>query len=320
MGYCSSKFILIISIIASLGQLLYSLTPDQRNTVRRLENETKKLNNAKHAVVFNDVCIKENLLPKYSNINLHDRAVQHEDFVTDFRKRLTSEQLARKKELLKKLTEEVRRCRTDFDNLDADGEIKGKIDDALSTILSDHDEVAKSRVFKKLSHLYKGDICTPNEAQGFVNLSSVQLTPDQEEFLNLGVNCHYYPKFDSVTKKTEIAILFEDLCKLKDEGKVHLDSGLQRELQAESDKKRHVNSRGVLTPALRNAARELRDNNSIVIRRADKSAIFVILDKEAYLNKIDNVLSDQSKFKAIKRNPTETLKTKLNKIIDAANA
>ena len=204
--------------------------------------------------------------------------------------------------------------------MDADGEIKGKIDDALSTILSDHDEVAKSRVFKKLSHLYKGDICTPNEAQGFVNLSSVQLTPDQEEFLNLGVNCHYYPKFDSVTKKTEIAILFEDLCKLKDEGKVHLDSGLQRELQAESDKKRYVNSRGVLTPALRNAARELRDNNSIVIRRADKSAIFVILDKEAYLNKIDNVLSDQSKFKAIKRNPTETLKTKLNKIIDAANA
>ena len=145
----------------------------------------------------------ENLLPKYSNVNIHDRAVQHEEFVTDFRKRLTNEQLSRKKELLTKLTENVARCRADFDKLNVSTELKDELEQALSTILRDHDELARTRVLKKLSHLYKGDIFAPKEANGFVNLSSVQLTRDQEQFLNLGINCHYFPKFDSVTKKTE---------------------------------------------------------------------------------------------------------------------
>ena len=136
--------------IANFGQLLFTLTHTQRGIVRRLENETKKLHNVHNAVVFNEVCIKENLLPKYSNICLHDRAVQHQDFVTDFRKRLTTEQLSRKKELLKKLTEDVTKCRTDFDQLNINAELKGELDQALSTILRDHDEVARSRVLKKL--------------------------------------------------------------------------------------------------------------------------------------------------------------------------
>ena len=223
--------------------------------------------------------------------------MQHEDFVTDFRKRLTNEQLSRKKELLKQITEDVAKYRSDFDQLQVNDDLKSKLDQSLSTILHDHDELAHTRVLKKLSHLYKGDICVPKETQGFVNLSSVQLSSDQEEFLNLGINCHYFPKFDSVTKKIEIAILFEDLCKLKDDGKVHLNSNIQQELQTESTRKRHVHNRGILTPALRNAAKELRNNDSIVIRRADKSAIYVILDKETYLNMIENVLSDRSKFK-----------------------
>ena len=280
----------------------------------------KKLNNTKHAVVFNELCIKENLLPKYSNINIHDRAVQHKDFVTDFRKRLTTEQISRKKELVIKLTEDVAKCRTDFDGLPVDAELKARLDQALSAILHDHDELARTRILKKLSHLYKGDIFVPQGSRGFVNLSSVQLSPDQEEFLNLGINCHYYPKFDAVSKKTEVAILFEDICKLKDDEKVHVNPNLQRELQAEATKKRHVTSPGVLTPRLRNAAKELRTNDSIVIRRADKSAIYVILDKEDYLRKIDDVLSDRTKFKPITRNPTETLKKKLNGLIATANA
>ena len=201
-----------------------------------------------------------------------------------------------------------------------ESDLKHKINESISTILSDHAELAKSRILKKLSHLYKGDITVPKATQGFINLSSVQLSPEQVEFLNLGLNCHYFPKFDPVTKKTEVAILFEDLCKLKDDGKVHLHQELQNELQTESGRKRHVSSRGVLTPALRKAAKELRNNDSIVIRRADKSAIYVILDKEDYLTKIDNVLSDRSKFKPITRNPTEALKKKLNKIIETANA
>ena len=53
-----SELLIIFFIIATFGQLLFNLTPEQRNKVRRFENETKRLNNAKHAVVFNEICIK----------------------------------------------------------------------------------------------------------------------------------------------------------------------------------------------------------------------------------------------------------------------
>ena len=62
-----------VIIIASFGELLFTLSHDQRRIVRRLESETKKLSNTKHAVVFNDLCIRENLLPKYSNIYIYTR-------------------------------------------------------------------------------------------------------------------------------------------------------------------------------------------------------------------------------------------------------
>ena len=50
--------------IASFGQLLYQVSPEQRDLVRQLENVSKKLNNAVSAVAFNDVFKRENLLPK----------------------------------------------------------------------------------------------------------------------------------------------------------------------------------------------------------------------------------------------------------------
>ena len=126
--------------------------------------------------------------------------------------------------------------------------------------------------------------------------------------------------FDPHTKKTEIALLFEDLCKLHEKGQLLLNPELQPQLQAEASRRRIRPQHSVLTPDLRKAAQELRDNDDIVIRRADKSSIFVILDKEDYHSKVRSVLQDSAKFKRISRDTTATLKTRVNKLIDAANA
>ena len=69
-----------------------------------------------------------------------------------------------------------------------------------------------------------------------------------------------------------------------------------------------------------NAAKELRSDPTITIRRADKAAAYVLINKEEYLNKIENILSDTTKFKKITRNPTAALKKKLNKIIAKNNS
>ena len=64
----------------------------------------------------------------------------------------------------------------------------------------------------------------------------------------------------------------------------------------------------------------MRDDDDIVIRKADKTAAYAILDKSKYLQKIDEIVSDKKKFKQISKNPTSDLKKKVNKLIAAANA
>ncbi|XP_076030850.1 uncharacterized protein LOC143019032 [Oratosquilla oratoria] len=58
----------------------------------------------------------------------------------------------------------------------------------------------------------------------------------------------------------------------------------------------------------------------IIVRRADKSSIYVILNKEDYLSKLNLILSDTTKFKKISNDPTSKLKVKVNKLITANNA
>lgn len=54
-------------------------------------------------------------------------------------------------------------------------------------------------------------------------------------------------------------------------------------------------------------------------RKADKSNVFVILDKVYYENEIGNLLSDNTKFVRINRDPTNDLKRELNKHISTIN-
>ena len=61
------------------------------------------------------------------------------------------------------------------------------------------------------------------------------------------------------------------------------------------------------------------NNKDIVIRKADKANIFVILNRTDYKRKLDVILNDTNKFKRISKNPTNELKIKVNKLIGRAN-
>ena len=64
----------------------------------------------------------------------------------------------------------------------------------------------------------------------------------------------------------------------------------------------------------------MKENEDIIVRRADKSNIFVILDKQEYHDKLNSILNDTSKFERLTKDPTKQLTSKLNKLIGAANA
>ena len=294
----------------SFGNIVFSLPPTERKLARKIENLEKKIINAKLAVSFNRKCIQENLLPKFTNIRLHDRAVQQKRFTLDFRRKLLYEQIEQKQDQLKNLTAELDKAMDDFRSCNIATSLRDNFERALQHSLSMHANATETRVTKKLSRLYGGKMLLPENTDGYVNLSDFSLSADQKEFLNLGLNCHYTPKFKRSEKTAELEMLYRNLCDLHKNGKINMNPDVKEQLQAESTKQRASGRGSLLTPELRRAAKELRENEDIVIRRADKSDIFVILNRSDYLEKVETLLQDSSKFLRIRRNSIDQLRKK----------
>ena len=70
----------------------------------------------------------------------------------------------------------------------------------------------------------------------------------------------------------------------------------------------------------RKVCKSLKNNDKIIIRKVDKSNTYVILDRNTYKTKLDDILNDDSKFTRITDNPIKNLKKQLNSIAKANNA
>jgi len=154
----------------------------------------------------------------------------------------------------------------------------------------------------------------------FVNLSDHHLTNDETEFLNLGLNYHIQPKYDKLHKETELEVLYDSLIELNKKNTISLNPNITTQLAAESTKHRNPKYNSSIPPHLRRAAKELKQNNDVIVRKADKSSIYVILNRTEYMDKLNIILSDTSKFKRIKKDPTEVLKKEANDLITMLNA
>jgi hypothetical protein len=62
----------------SIGNLIFNLPTPTKNLVRLIEKTNKKLINKTNSLVFNKTCLKEEILPAYTNIRTHDPAARGE--------------------------------------------------------------------------------------------------------------------------------------------------------------------------------------------------------------------------------------------------
>ena len=116
-------------------------------------------------------------------------------------------------------------------------------------------------------------------------------------------------------------VLYNTLLDLEKDNKIIMNPRIVEQLAAESTKHRNPHYRSSITQNLRNAARDLKNNHDIVVRKADKSSsYYVVLNKEDYLHKLNEILSDTRKFKRITKNPIEKLRQKANELISSLNA
>ena len=303
----------------NFGSVIFEHNIDNRKTIRSIESLSKKLYNAKAALTFNKQCELNNLLPAFTNIHLNDEAVQQRHFTLEFRRNLVKNEIEAKTKRVQELEEELARQQHLYRNLNISEDLRRQTDEALSGTLDLHAHTQESHVQKKLCNLYGGWVPLPKLKDGYVNLSDVALSEDQKELLNLGTKYALTPKYSNRNKKAELEILYQDICKLKTQNKILVNPDLQDQLKAESTKSRSGRSGPSLEPRLQRAAKELRNNDNLVIRRADKSQVFVILNKKDYDQKVSAILGDQTKFTKITRNPVEQLKRSANDLIDVAN-
>ena len=54
--------------------------------------------------------------------------------------------------------------------------------------------------------------------------------------------------------------------------------------------------------------------------RADKSTVYVIMNKDQYFEKMDGIRNDESKFQQLAADPTETLKSHISELNKTANS
>ena len=75
MDKCYSKrrnkpffLLLIMSVAIDLGALIHNFSPELKREVRDLEKVSIRRCKRECALLFNSICVKEHLLPNYSNI------------------------------------------------------------------------------------------------------------------------------------------------------------------------------------------------------------------------------------------------------------
>ena len=182
-----------------------------------------------------------------------------------------------------------------------------------------HAFITETRIDKKLYLLNNGPVRNSSISDGYVNLSGEDLTEPQKKFLNLGLKCHYLSKPHIETKRIETEVLIDKLQKLQIEGKIRLSTTIAQELVGESGRDRNRYESSILTKELREAAKELRSRNDLIVRRGDKSAVYVVMRRDDYDDKMDNIFNDTTKFVKLDQDPTDKLRKRITALTEVAN-
>ena len=302
----------------NFGSFLFKFGINIRKTIRLIESTDKKLINAELALLFNETCKNENILPRYTDINPHDPAARQERFTVEYRFKLIERQISLKMQQINEIKSDLAQKYNDVKNITTTEEFL-EICMKLKDVHDQHFSGEKRKIIRKLNNLASRSIFIREKSDCFLNLSNYELSNVEKEVLNLGLNCHLQSKFDPVDKRVEIEMLYTSLVKLKNDDKIDININLKEELRAESTRRRSNQNSSLLSSDHKLALKSLKNNDNIMIRKADKSNIYVILNKTEYIQKIDDILQDNTKFRKISSDPTAKIKTEVNRLITESN-
>ena len=100
-------------------------------------------------MIFNGHCLNEDILPKYTNLKLHDPATKEKAFTKEFRRKLVQHQLQEKEKCVETLKGKLNDLHQQFANCSVDDALKSDILKALDEQFENCQHSDKSRIAKK---------------------------------------------------------------------------------------------------------------------------------------------------------------------------
>ena len=277
---------------------------------------------AKLYLNFNYTCIRENLLPIYTNFKIHDATARNEEFVQGCRRQLIERQISQQEKNIEELIQEESHL---WEKLKA--ETRSTIQyDSLRTFYKRLINNTALDLFQKhertLFSLYGGTLFQKQEIESHINISTYTIDPDIQKVFSLGMNCHLKSRFDNNRAKIELERLYNSITTLEKDNKITIEDkeNVGCELKRFGLKKRINYAADIVTKEHYKKISNFVQNKDIVTRKADKSNTFVIMNRTTYDEKINHILSDKTKYTKKIKDPSAGIKTKLNKLIQTANA
>ena len=136
------------------------------------------------------------------------------------------------------------------------------------------------------------------------------------------MNCHIKQKFNYTSRKIELEKLYDNIREKEKNNLLVItnDDMLRCDLKRFGMKNmQHHQVGDVLSREQHAKIKQFRNREDIIVRKADKSNTFVIMNLEDYKNKVSSVLNDERKFKRLNKDPTNDIKKALNVLITSIN-
>jgi len=295
---------------------------EQKTIFRKLEKFCIKLTNVEQHILFNEQCLQHNIFPVYTNIKLHDATTGAQKFVSGFRRNLIVTQIEQQKQEILKTQAQIDNEKLKLGNL---VQCRLKFDAYmcfLSRLCERRTMEVRIKHERKLCQLYGEKLPTKEVISKVVNLTNIVIDNEINEILELGLNCHLKTKPSPLVKKIEIEKLYETIKRKSDDKKLKIvnDEMLRCELKRFGLRPSVDFNRDLLSKKQYGVLKEFCSRDDIIIRKADKTSTIVVMCRNDYVNKLDEMLSDTNKFRKLKKDSTENIKKDINGIIDTVNA
>ena len=257
--------------------VLTQLDNEQRSAFRKVEKLTKQYTKIKSDLKYLNFCSVNQILPKFTNFKLYDVSAENDKNTIDFKRRLLQREIDKKEQALVTCGRESGTtivhmmrsmpCLRFYSSFLF-----------LQRLLKQYECDILHKHMNKLRQLYAGSVVLPESKNNIINLSSYQLTQQEENLLNHGLNFSIKSKINPVTAKIEMEKLFFDVKCNESQRKIeiHDEADLKVKLQNFAIKNTTDHSNDSITKEERAALNNLKTIKRLSFSVQTKEAVFLL--------------------------------------------